>query len=216
MQGTTIKSNLRKAQTGVCRFKILSVLVFMVSGIGVAEANQSQWSAMFQTYMDDGATSCSSCHGVTLDMSLEMEVPDTVPFDANDVELTLDGISSSANFKRWRYQSTGAAGDAELVVGDITNSTKRTIGFDTADSEITVRSCLLNANQNGVSGSGLYPSNVVWHCQSKTVTREAAPPNQPPTITSSLPSDKDVESDSTPFVFTVTATDDAPGVTLSV
>ncbi|MFT6306363.1 MAG: cytochrome c5, partial [Halioglobus sp.] len=42
------------------------------------------------------------------------------------------------------------------------------------------------------------------------------PPNQPPTITSSLPSDKDVESDSTPFVFTVTATDDAPGVTLSV
>ena len=185
-------------------FKILSILVFMISGVGVAQANLTIWESMALGYTQNNqAASCNACHNDVKTSSLTMTVPNTVPFDADEIELNLSGVRSGSNFKYWRYQVTGGEGD---LLTNVSNSTSETIDFDTSDSQITVRSCLLDA-----AGS----TDRRWNCESKTVTRDAEP-NQAPQLSSTTPTNQNVETGDTPFAFTVTATDDKSGVALSV
>jgi hypothetical protein len=96
-----------------------------------------------------------------------MLAPSSVPFDANEIDLELSGINGASNVRNWQYESS--EGDGQLL-SDISNSTLRTINFDTNESEITIRSCLLNGRTVGMSGNANYgPFDVVWNCESKTV-----------------------------------------------
>lgn len=214
MQLIAVKENTSLFRITFRRFTTLSAYILFATGIGVAEANQSRWQSMAERYTESNqAATCNSCHGDDVNTSLSMSVPNTVAFDADQVRLEIGGNSGAANVRAWLYRSSEGEGQ---FLDDIANGTNRTINFDRNDQQITVRSCLLNAKTNGQPGSASYgPENVQWNCESKTVIREDAPVNQPPTFTSSRPSNLDVETDSTPFPFRVTTDDDASGVSVS-
>ncbi|MFT6878265.1 MAG: hypothetical protein ACJAZF_004396 [Granulosicoccus sp.] len=155
-------------QVSLYRCKITIVLFLLYSGIGVAEAYQSKWQQMANSYtQSDVPPECNSCHGDSVNPILTMLAPSSVPFDANEIDLELSGINGASNVRNWQYESS--EGDGQLL-SDISNSTLRTINFDTNESEITIRSCLLNGRTVGMSGNANYgPFDVVWNCESKTV-----------------------------------------------
>lgn len=202
---TAINASTRIFQIVLRRFSILSLLFLMVVGIGVAQASEDLWSAIAESYTQQTPSTtsrvCGECHNVNLMSPPNMSTLSSVPHDADKIILRLSGFRDPTNTTFWRYRSSG--GDGE-VLSNVSNSTSRTIDFDTSDNQITVRYCLLD-------GDATDPLQRFWNCGSETVTRSAPPPLS---ITSSLPSDRNVTRNSAPFEFTVTA--NVPGVSLAM
>jgi cytochrome c5 len=221
MQSTTINTDSLTFQMIFRRFRVLGVLILMVASISVANADPAEWRSLFQSYLDTGtASSCNSCHGNNPVRSdpLVISLPDTVAFDVGEFSVEFEGFGNDANYRTWMYQtSLGGMSPTPQIDSSIGNDSVavENIAFDTNESEITVRACVLHT-QTVSRGTGISPTFVEWDCETKTVLREDAPPNMPPAITSSQPSSQDVERNSGPFAFTVITDDDASDVTLSV
>ncbi|NND91827.1 MAG: hypothetical protein HKN42_13280 [Granulosicoccus sp.] len=194
----------RKAVQRTARPGMLAPLlaVFLLQGAGSLHAFPSIWEAESLDFTSGSGTfDCATgCHTVSKVNSLQMSAPASVSSSATSASVSLTGFQSGNKLASFRYQIAGGAAvdpiDGVRPPGT-QSSTSRNISFKLTDSPVIVRYCLVDANDN----------TRRWNCGTQTIVRDA-PPNQPPTITSSVPPNQDVIRDSTPFAFTVTATDD--------
>ncbi|MFT4729012.1 MAG: cytochrome c5 [Granulosicoccus sp.] len=216
MQSIAINADTRICQLALRHFKILSGLFLIFSGIGVAEARPDNWESSARSYVQNsGSFSCVGCHGATEVPTLNMSAPSSVPFNVSEVVIELNGFGTpdpTEHFAFWQYQTFGSNGELLAdgnLLRDVGNATSHPIRFDTDDDQITVRYCLLD----GVATNG--SSNRFWNCGTETVTRDARP-NVAPTITSSNPGNRSLQTGGAGFDFTVTTTDDSGTPTVSV
>ncbi len=191
---------------------LINLLVLMLFGVGIGSAQADSELAIWTAESDDFTRQigdipfeCGGCHTVANPATLKMTAPSQVAHDEDEVDLEIEGLLGSGKYAYWQYQVVGDV-DGELITNARSNSSQP-VPFALSDDTITVRYCLLDVSDN--------TSIRRWNCGSTDVTR-AEKPNDPPEITSSIPADLDVEKNSAAYTFTVVATDDSPGITLSV
>ncbi|MFK7852593.1 MAG: c-type cytochrome [Granulosicoccus sp.] len=183
------------------RFLLLTV-IGLCAGMP-AHAFESRWDTQSLQFVNDtGSFDCSGCHSPNQENNaLEVESPSSVPFDATSAIVNLRGFNASGGLSFFRYQTTGTAqqvSNARNVAGGQVE-----VDFSSSANPVELRYCMLDAA--GSSGS----SGREWNCDSVTIDRDPEP-NEPPSITSQIPSDQTLEVDGDEFDFSVTVTDDQP------
>jgi len=197
----------------VLRVTFIVLLSGVLPGLQNAHALPSIWEAESGAFVgktgsdpDVGQSgyvqefSCSQCHDAEEAPSLRMSLPASIPHDATTADITLSGFNSGTLLSSWRYQTEGTT-LLPTVNGvrpsPATGSTEKTVQFKLTDSPVIIRYCLVDVDSTETRR---------WNCERRVIPRDA-PPNEPPRITSVIPSDQSADLGSDAFEFMVTATD---------